>query len=368
MLDRRLLVVAGLAVATVGCVTPKSVGGNPDDGMNDDGVDDGDDVMNGTADVGDDDTAGPDDGVDDGNDDSAGMCPDNPTMCATTCEDGSCSGPLSEFDEDGCLRVRCDSGPCPDGRTCIDLEPWGQCVGSTTVCELDGDVCQCGGTPDCMPASICVPDDQVPPPVESCIAPNPGAGFSFEPSIGEDGGAATCTVDSVDPIQFNCAGDFNGVYTLDLFTSAEVDLTAGEEVTVNYWFEADVEYANEWLRVTRDGFPGEPIVAVSADALLPPGVGGGDFWPTNVDIETADIGCPTAFCVDTGMQYTGRAIRTVNGTETGEFAAGEGGFVPGKFGGETVVIQVREAREGACGANLGDQEAWHALSLVQQGG
>lgn len=364
MLDRQLVMVAGLAVVVAGCVTSKPVGSNPDDGMNDDGVDDGVDDMDGTADAGDD---GVDNGVDDGVDDGAEMCPDNLGTCtALRCEDGTCTGPLSEFDADGCLRARCGQTPCPDGRTCVELEPWGACAPSTNICEIDAGTCSCEVTADCMPTSVCVPDEEAPPPVETCIAADPGAGFSFNPSIGEVQGAATCTVDSVDPIQLDCAGDFTGVYTLDLYTSGQVDLTQGEEVTVNYWFESEIEWANEWLRITRDGLPAEPIVAVSADTLLPPGVAAADFWPTNVDIGRTYFGCPVATCPDTGMPYVGHAIETLNG-EGAVFAAGEGGFVPGKFGGGSVIIQVREARDGACGASLGDQEAWNAFTLIQQG-
>lgn len=298
------------------------------------------------------------------------MCPDSPSGCAMeSCQNGECTGPLSEFDADGCPRPRCEVDPCPAGRTCVTLGDWGACAPSTTVCEVNGMACTCGGTLDCSGSvSICVPDDEAPPPVEECVAQDPGVGFSFSPAIGEDQGQSTCTVENTDPLQFDCSGDFTGTYTLDLYASSQHDLSAEDTVTIDYWFEDQGAWNNEWLRITRDFFPFEPVVAVSADSLFPPGVNESDFLPTNVDIAAAETECPPVSCADTATEATGQAIRTGNEFDFIDFPPGAGGIVAGKFGGETVVIQVREARLGSCDAALVDQASWYAFTLLQQPG
>lgn len=370
MFDRDRLLVVALGLGFAGCVTSKPVGGNPGDGMNDgDAGDDADDMDGDSTDD------GVDDGVDDGIGDSMGdtgpgqLCPDMPGSCPNPeCDNGSCSGPLSDYDQDGCIRPRCSVDECPAGRTCVSMEAWGSCVPSTSVCEPDGAACGCGGTADCSGfESVCVPDDEAPPPVEQCVADDPGGAFEFTPSIGdENAGQATCTVTSAELLEFNCTGDFNGMFALDLYASGQVDLVDNEEVTIQYWFEGEIEWANEWLRITRAGFPDTPVVAISADELLPPGVAGSDFWPTNADLAPIDIGCPGVLCEDNGQLRTGQAITKTGDNPDGQsWAAGQGGVLPGKFGGETVTIQVRDARQGACGANLGDQQAWYALTLTQ---
>lgn len=93
------------------------------------------------------------------------QCVDNPGSCASSeCEPGGCGGPLSLYDEDGCLRPRCDdSGTCDAGRTCVRVGDYGSCSPSNWICEAPEGGCACGGTGDCsQDVSLCVPDALLP--------------------------------------------------------------------------------------------------------------------------------------------------------------------------------------------------------------
>jgi hypothetical protein len=111
-----------------------------------------------------------------------------------------------------------------------------------------------------------------------------------------------------------------------------------------------------------DAFPFEPIVAVFADALTPPGAPD-PFWPTDLDISVGDIGCLTTTCGEEPGSFTGRSIRVASGDSIQDIPSHETVAVPGAWG-EQNMIRVIEAREGACGT-LANQQAWYSFSIVK---
>ncbi len=133
----------------------------------------------------------------------APACPDNPGFTCTVpldCAFEQCGGPLAEVDAEGCLRPRCDTGPCPDGYTCVDLGDWGSCAPSSWDCsEFEGE-CGCGGTADCSEGvSICVQDEQAPPAAcndftdeASCLAAGCSA-FVLAPRAEVDPSSGSCS-------------------------------------------------------------------------------------------------------------------------------------------------------------------------------
>lgn len=358
----RHLLLASLACAA--CVTGKSVGELDDDGDSGDSgsidssasstpaTSNGDDATDPTA---------GDTGV-------PGLCPLEPFECSSDgfCSGDSCLSPLSQWDENGCPRASCGGdGTCPDGQVCLRLGDWGSCAASSWGCELYEGECVCGGTADCSEdVSHCIPEEIAPPPVALCIPPDPGAAFAIAPALGDASGTAECTVISLAPLQLDCTGDFMGVHTINLASAEPPALAVGQIVTFEHYAQAEIEWLDTWLRITSTEDLTTPVVAVNASALLPAGAPA-DFWPTNVEVAVGDIGCLEFFCGEEPGSFTGQAIRVGQGPDTIDYAAGESGPVPGKFGGEIDIVTVHEAREGACGATLGDQPGWFSLVIVQ---
>jgi len=139
----------GMLLAAVGCVVSEPVGGVADT-----------DAGGGSSETGLDESDGP--GQSDGAE--ADVCADNPASCQYACGDDECGGPLSQYDDDGCLRTRCDdSQACPDGRSCIRLGDYGACAPTNWSCDESDGMCSCGGPKDCFEgASVCIPDALVP--------------------------------------------------------------------------------------------------------------------------------------------------------------------------------------------------------------
>jgi hypothetical protein len=296
------------------------------------------------------------------------ICPDVETECTTfdLCGSDGCGGPLSQWDEDGCPRPSCGAdGSCPDGRVCLRLGDWGQCGASSWGCELFEGECLCGGTADCSEgAAHCIPEEIAPPAVERCIPPNPGNAFSIEPALGETTGTAACTVLATAPLQLDCTGDFVGVHTVTINSALPPAFTVGENVTLEHTARAEVEWLDAWLRILDDEGLFR-VVAVQATDILPPDVTPADFWTSPLyEVTTVDIGCLEARCGEEPGAATGKAIRVDIGGGALDYAGGESGGLPGKFGGEMGHVTVHEAREGACGATLGDQPGWVSFSVV----
>ena len=133
-----------------GCVNSQAVGGVDEAGTEQASMDDSGG-----------DSSGP--GASDGA--PLGLCPDNPDSCEAPCGAGdACGGPLSLYDEDGCLRPRCDqTGSCAEGRTCVRLGDYGSCAPTMVTCDDSDGTCSCGGPKDCSEdASICLPDALLP--------------------------------------------------------------------------------------------------------------------------------------------------------------------------------------------------------------
>jgi len=359
---KRIPETLGLILGTMGaCVLAQPVGQTPDETDSGDptGVSDDDSETEPTATSRSSDSDGkPGDGP---------ACLDSPQDACPSPDCGfGCGGPFARFDEDGCVRPHCTEGTCPVGRTCVALRDYGTCAASTVGCFVDPEEgCICGGTLDCSPeVTICVPDDELPPPAAQCNTIETQPAFEFEPSLGDGSATATCTVTSLEPLVLDCTGDLEGVYTLILASAAQPALSVGQVVTVNATTEvpSSGEWLNRWLRITTDEFPFQPVVAVYADTLLPSGANADAFWPTNVEIATTTIGCPEIICEEGGSK-TGVAILA----NEGSFPSGSSGQVPGKFGGERVFATIGEARQGGgCEETLISQPAWFNFTLIQQ--
>jgi hypothetical protein len=347
--------ILSLALLSSACVTGKAVG-EIDTGDTGDTGDSSDSADSGTET----DPSAGDTGV-------PGMCLVEPVQCTS---DGFCSGEgcgvTDHWDENGCPRPACGSSECPEGMVCFHFADWNQSASSGWGCDIEDGECLCGETADANPdVSHCVPEAIMPPPVDRCVPPSPGEAFSVEPALGDVGGTSACTVLATGPLQLDCAGDFTGTFTVTLASAGSPALSVDQAVTLEYYAEAQTEWLDQWLRITTEEFPSEPVVAVQASALLPPGVSA-EFWPTNVVLDIGDIGCLRYGCdPDGAMSVTGRSIRVGPESVATDFAGGESGNVPGKFGGEQPVITVQEVRDGACGANLGEQPGWVSFVIVQ---
>lgn len=350
-----------LAFLLSGCITGKAVG-DLDDTSDGDGSD-------GDGSAGDDSGDGSDADASAGDDGVPSMCLEEPTQCTS---DGFCSGEgctiLQHWDESGCPRPSCSSdADCPEGLSCFQFDDWNRSTSSGWGCDVEDGECVCGETADASEGvAHCVPDEQMPPPVDRCVPPAPGPAFSIDPLLGDgDGdGAAQCTVSAVGPLRLDCTGDFVGTFAITLATDDTPALAIDQPVTLEYHAEAQIEWLDQWLRITADD--GSVVVAaVQASTLLPPDAPD-PFWPAGLEVSTADIGCIAYGCDDESpMMITGRAIRVELGGDVADFAGGEAGTVPGTFDGPAPTIAVQEAREGACGINLGDQSGWTSLVIVR---
>jgi hypothetical protein len=345
--------IVGTTLGTSGCVTGKGVG--------DLDTESGSDTTDGpepttSATPTDTDTGEP------------AVCPDVDVACtiSPSCEGEGCGDALSLFDADGCPRPACgeSDGPCPDGRVCLQLDDWGYCSSTGWGCDLEGDECVCTQTNDCQPGvAYCIPEDVAPADVARCLPSDPGDAFAIEPSLSETTGIATCMVASVEPLQLDCTGDFVGAHTVTVNSTLPAAFTVGETVTLEHYARPQIEWLDQWLRILDD--QGHlRVFAVQATEILPPDAPA-EFWTSpQWDVSTVDIGCLVASCgPDGGTGVTGLAIRVSIG-EAVEYAGGEFGGLPGKFGGEMGHVTVHEARQGACGANLGDQPGWVSFSIV----
>lgn len=146
----RVLVLGALALPT-GCVNPKDVGPSPLE------------TAEGTSDGSSGSSTAEESGAPESSTGEPPLeCPDNPSFTCSEvidCNDAHCGAPGSEFDADGCQRVRCGDGtPCPAGRVCVALGGIDSCAPSTSVwVEDENGVCGGGGTADCSPfVSVCV--------------------------------------------------------------------------------------------------------------------------------------------------------------------------------------------------------------------
>lgn len=85
-----------------------------------------------------------------------GECTPDPVDCNVQ----SCGDPFSIFGEDGCPRVHCSFGSCPEGQVCFDAVEYGRCVGGL-VCFDDPGGCVCSEDDGCGD-KLCVPAGSVP--------------------------------------------------------------------------------------------------------------------------------------------------------------------------------------------------------------
>lgn len=353
--------IFSLSLLSAACVSGKSVGEIPD---TDDAGDSG--SSDATDSVGPGDATEPDPSA--GGTGVPAMCLEEPVQCTS---DGFCSGAdcgvTDHWDENGCPRPSCGLEACPAGLECFHFADWNLSTSSGWGCELFEGECECGETADGNEdVSHCVPEEIMPPPVERCVPPLPGGGpFAIDPPLGDTSGTSECTVLALDPLQLDCTGDFTGTFTITLASASAPALAVDQAVTLELYAQAQVEWLDQWLRITTDAFPSTPVVAVQASELLPADAPAA-FWPTNVELEVGDIGCIEYWCgLESAQTVTGRSIRVGQGPEAIDVAGGESADVPGKFGGELPVITVHEAREGACGINLGDQPGFYSFVIVQ---
>jgi hypothetical protein len=110
--------------------------------------------------------------------DLPGFFCDNPAFgCSEPldCEIWSCGDPLSQVDENGCMRRDCtDDRDCPSTHVCFRPFDWGVCASSNITCnEGPAGTCECISDPDCGGA-WCIPNDDAPP-SDGCDDSSPSA-------------------------------------------------------------------------------------------------------------------------------------------------------------------------------------------------
>jgi hypothetical protein len=174
----------------------------------------------------------------------------------------------------------------------------------------------------------------------------------------------TCTVNTAEPIALHCDGVPPDV-AITLTATFLPDLVVGESVTLEYRSVGHAEFLEQWLRIKAG--TATKLVTAQAMAVAPAGVT--EWFPTNVDVVPAEIGCPDVMCTDgSGLSIRKQSLVFGEGPTTIELEPGNGGVIPGEFGGETYRAFVHEARIGACGASLGEQTSWYAFSIVRTAG
>jgi len=315
------------------------------------------------------------------------LCPDSPDgACLDDSCSFSCGGSFSDFDADGCLRPRCETDrQCPEGRSCVVFSDYGQCGASSASCFLDAEAdngCSCGVAGDCnRNVAICVPEAELPPPVELC---NPTLFskeevFAFEPPLGELSVTADCTITAIVPLAMTCTGGFEGNYMLSLLGDASPALATGQTVTVEYVVEARSQWLNRWLRITTrsvpsvpsvpnvPNMPNVPIIAVQAEDLTPPGLNETEVWLPNLELEIGEVGCERFYCESFAVSGDPRETMTgVSIVASGrDFPSGSAGPISGESGSGASIITVAQARRGgACEESTLDQRSWFAFTLV----
>ncbi len=357
----RILLTLGIGLTTA-CIAGKDVGD-----LDTESADDTGDGTNGTGGTEPTTTASPT-ATDTG---EPSVCPGVEVGCDTfePCQGEDCGAVLSQFDADNCPRAACSAADptCPEGRVCFLLSDWGYCGSSGWDCfeEEEEGQCVCGQTADCDPSiAYCIPAELAPPAVERCLPPDPGDAFAIEPALSETTGTAACTVAAVAPLQLDCTGDFVGLHTVTVNSNMPAGFTVGETVTLEHYARPQIEWLDEWLRILDD--EGRPrVFAVQATDILPPDAPA-DFWTSPAwEVSLVDMGCIVAACGNAGGNgVTGMAISVTIGDGNHVYAGGEFGGWPGKFGGEMGDVTVHEARQGSCGATLGDQTSWVSFSIV----
>lgn len=199
-----------------------------------------------------------------------------------------------------------------------------------------------------------------------CLAFGNGAAFGWDPRFLAEAGVASCTVLEPKPITLDCTGPLMGTFVLNLAGGFLPELAVDEAVEVDYRVEFHEEFLESWLRL-RSG-PATKLVLGQARTVAPPDAPP-DWFPTNVEVGVADVGCPSIACDDgSGLSFTKQALTFGQGDDVITLEAAGTGQIPGRFGGETYMADVREARLGACGITAGDITSWYAFAIVRTAG
>lgn len=302
-------------------------------------------------------------------------CVDSPPEFACTVPfsecNAECGGPASVFDSNGCLRQTCqDTSECPAGRECVRTGDWGGGPPSSTFCEMFDGECSCGSTADGNPdVRVCVPSEDIPV-VDPVVCDNYGSGNGFEWTAGTPvAGLSTCTVMGVPApeIQLDCTGAMTGTASLSIAGLMTLDLQGGEVLTIEYIVEDNGSWQNEWLDVTNDANALQSARAAQTSELLPSGAAA-DFWGVNFALEAVPSECPFVAC-DGGSTFDlgtrPAAIRAGGPDFFEDFRPGQSGDIPGKFGGISPRLFLRQAVEGGCPSpDAGAPPQWYALSVV----
>jgi len=210
----------------------------------------------------------------------------------------------------------------------------------------------------------CVPNDELPPPLTSCVPAEPATpSFTLAPPPDEQVVTTDCVVMSVDPLVFECEEGFASPPTLSLKSSGAPLLAVGQAVLFEYWSSAAPDWTSSWLRIASSGSP--VIIAAQADRLTPPEIDPSLFWPTDFRVEIADaVGCPRILppCVDRPYEVPRRAASIVfNGAP---FLSATTGAVPLAEPTRQFSATVDIARTGpSCEPFLAQQAGWYSFVL-----
>jgi hypothetical protein len=342
-----------------GCVTPKAIGQTPDTDTDTDTDLDGTQTSASAS----------------GNVDTTGgslVCPDNPGMCADVdhnfCEQDP-GGLESLFDADCCPRPRCDGGgPCPEGRVCIGVGPYGGGGPSSLFCELDEtSTCGCGATADgAHDVRVCIREEEVSQDAPSlCTLDEVGGAFTITDPLPQTVDAVwSCDVTAVSDNGFSLAcsaGELTGTPSFAFGDDVVLPLAVGDHVGVDFRSDDTGGRPQVWVRIDKGG---PTIVLGMGETLTYPGEN--PPWPAGVaPLEAVDAGCPQFECDGEGPSWSGRLLRA--GSDPFGVVVGPGEALVLDTGGDAppAVLHVYEAHQGNCGPHAG-QPAFFTYALLQE--